>query len=239
MLPLQRCTKKGHAAKWIGTCPLLPRRAAGPVVISCCRSQVKPDHTFCNLKAAWDGGWQIWGLPALTFSKRFTVTFTATQTGGCSQPGELHARRAENRGPAGSPVQQARTSESSPPRGRGTRRASSLWSRSRRSARKARRDGGVSGRGCGGTIWSRAAAASSMSQERAVPASAGLLEELSGWPGELCRRELPSVLPRLLISFAVTRLRGVARRLSRRSSSVSSQPPPARACGPDAPLPRR
>lgn len=236
MLPLQRCTKKGHAAKWIGTCPLLPRRA---VVISCCRSQVKPDHTFCNLKAAWDGGWQIWGLPALTFSKRFTVTFTATQTGGCPQPGEFHARRAENRGPAGSPVQQARTSESSPPRGRGTRRASSLWSRSRRSARKARRDGGVSGRGCGGTIWSRAAAASSMSQERVVPASAGLLEELSGWPGELCRRELPSVLPRLLISFAVTRLRGVARRLSRRSSSASLQLPPACACGPDAPLPRR
>ncbi|KAM5203196.1 FIGNL1-interacting regulator of recombination and mitosis isoform 2-T3 [Hipposideros larvatus] len=41
----------------------------------------------------------------------------------------------------------------------------------------------------------------SMSQERAVPASAVPLEELSSWPEELCRRELPSVLPRLLISF--------------------------------------
>ncbi|XP_053461265.1 uncharacterized protein C1orf112 homolog isoform X2 [Nycticebus coucang] len=37
-----------------------------------------------------------------------------------------------------------------------------------------------------------------MSQERAVPASAVPLEELSSWPEELCRRELPSVLPRLL-----------------------------------------
>lgn len=43
-----------------------------------------------------------------------------------------------------------------------------------------------------------------MSQERAVPASAVPLEELSSWPEELCRRELPSVLPRLLISFIVT-----------------------------------
>ncbi|XP_023393353.1 uncharacterized protein C1orf112 isoform X2 [Pteropus vampyrus] len=40
-----------------------------------------------------------------------------------------------------------------------------------------------------------------MSQERAVPASAGPLEELSGWPEELCRRELPSVLPRLLSMY--------------------------------------
>ncbi|NP_001353698.1 FIGNL1-interacting regulator of recombination and mitosis isoform 7 [Homo sapiens] len=37
-----------------------------------------------------------------------------------------------------------------------------------------------------------------MSQEGAVPASAVPLEELSSWPEELCRRELPSVLPRLL-----------------------------------------
>uniref|UniRef100_A0A8I3WHA3 FIGNL1 interacting regulator of recombination and mitosis n=1 Tax=Callithrix jacchus TaxID=9483 RepID=A0A8I3WHA3_CALJA len=37
-----------------------------------------------------------------------------------------------------------------------------------------------------------------MSQERAVPVSAVPLEELSSWPEELCRRELPSVLPRLL-----------------------------------------
>lgn len=28
-----------------------------------------------------------------------------------------------------------------------------------------------------------------------------LLQELGGWDWELCRRELPSVLPRLLISF--------------------------------------
>lgn len=45
----------------------------------------------------------------------------------------------------------------------------------------------------------------SMSQERAVPASAVPLEELSNWPEELCRQELPTVLPRLLISFIVTR----------------------------------
>nr|XP_012639379.1 uncharacterized protein C1orf112 homolog [Microcebus murinus] len=37
-----------------------------------------------------------------------------------------------------------------------------------------------------------------MSQERVMPASAVPLEELSSWPEELCRRELPSVLPRLL-----------------------------------------
>nr|XP_019571939.1 PREDICTED: uncharacterized protein C1orf112 homolog isoform X2 [Rhinolophus sinicus] len=41
----------------------------------------------------------------------------------------------------------------------------------------------------------------SMSQERAVPASAVPLEELSSWPEELCRRELPSVLPRLLSMY--------------------------------------
>ncbi|CAD7674587.1 unnamed protein product [Nyctereutes procyonoides] len=40
-----------------------------------------------------------------------------------------------------------------------------------------------------------------MSQERAAPASAAPLEELSGWTEELCRRELPSVLPRLLIMY--------------------------------------
>lgn len=40
-----------------------------------------------------------------------------------------------------------------------------------------------------------------MSQERAVPASAVALEELSSWPEEVCRRELPSVLPRLLSMY--------------------------------------
>ncbi|XP_016077004.1 PREDICTED: uncharacterized protein C1orf112 homolog isoform X2 [Miniopterus natalensis] len=40
-----------------------------------------------------------------------------------------------------------------------------------------------------------------MSQERAVPASAVPLEELSSWPEELCRRELPTVLPRLLSMY--------------------------------------
>ncbi|XP_077757725.1 FIGNL1-interacting regulator of recombination and mitosis isoform X1 [Canis aureus] len=40
-----------------------------------------------------------------------------------------------------------------------------------------------------------------MSQERAAPASAAPLEELSGWTEELCRRELPSVLPRLLSMY--------------------------------------
>ncbi|XP_037362407.1 uncharacterized protein C1orf112 homolog isoform X1 [Talpa occidentalis] len=37
-----------------------------------------------------------------------------------------------------------------------------------------------------------------MSQEREAPSGTVPLEELSGWPEELCRRELPSVLPRLL-----------------------------------------
>ncbi|XP_035953860.1 FIGNL1-interacting regulator of recombination and mitosis isoform X4 [Halichoerus grypus] len=40
-----------------------------------------------------------------------------------------------------------------------------------------------------------------MSQESAAPASAVPLEELSSWPEELCRRELPSVLPRLLSMY--------------------------------------
>ncbi|XP_048212364.1 uncharacterized protein C1orf112 homolog isoform X2 [Perognathus longimembris pacificus] len=40
-----------------------------------------------------------------------------------------------------------------------------------------------------------------MSQERAAPASAVPLEEVSGWPVETCRRELPSVLPRLLSMY--------------------------------------
>ncbi|XP_028386836.1 uncharacterized protein C1orf112 homolog [Phyllostomus discolor] len=37
-----------------------------------------------------------------------------------------------------------------------------------------------------------------MSEERAAPASDAPLEEFSSWPEELCRRELPTVLPRLL-----------------------------------------
>ncbi|XP_059530072.1 FIGNL1-interacting regulator of recombination and mitosis isoform X2 [Myotis daubentonii] len=40
-----------------------------------------------------------------------------------------------------------------------------------------------------------------MSQEGAVSASAVPLEELSSWPEELCRRELPTVLPRLLSMY--------------------------------------
>ncbi|XP_029790854.1 uncharacterized protein C1orf112 homolog isoform X2 [Suricata suricatta] len=40
-----------------------------------------------------------------------------------------------------------------------------------------------------------------MSQERAVPASAVPLEELSSWSEELCRQELPTVLPRLLSMY--------------------------------------
>ncbi|XP_006872720.1 PREDICTED: uncharacterized protein C1orf112 homolog [Chrysochloris asiatica] len=40
-----------------------------------------------------------------------------------------------------------------------------------------------------------------MSQDRAAPASEFSLEELSSWPEELCRRELSSVLPRLLSMY--------------------------------------
>ncbi|XP_016047463.1 FIGNL1-interacting regulator of recombination and mitosis isoform X3 [Erinaceus europaeus] len=40
-----------------------------------------------------------------------------------------------------------------------------------------------------------------MSQEGAVSASAASLEELARWPEEMCRRELQSVLPRLLSMF--------------------------------------
>lgn len=35
-----------------------------------------------------------------------------------------------------------------------------------------------------------------------------LLRELGGWDWELCRRELPAVLPRLIISFPAGRLGG-------------------------------
>ncbi|XP_032174193.1 uncharacterized protein C1orf112 homolog [Mustela erminea] len=40
-----------------------------------------------------------------------------------------------------------------------------------------------------------------MSEGRAAPGSAAPLEELRSWPEELCRRELPSVLPRLLSMY--------------------------------------
>ncbi|XP_007935968.1 uncharacterized protein C1orf112 homolog [Orycteropus afer afer] len=40
-----------------------------------------------------------------------------------------------------------------------------------------------------------------MSQDRTAPASVVSLEELSSWPEELCRRELSSVLPRLLSMY--------------------------------------
>ncbi|XP_044122868.1 uncharacterized protein C1orf112 homolog isoform X3 [Neovison vison] len=40
-----------------------------------------------------------------------------------------------------------------------------------------------------------------MSEGRAAPGSAASLEELRSWPEELCRRELPSVLPRLLSMY--------------------------------------
>nr|XP_023496291.1 uncharacterized protein C1orf112 homolog isoform X3 [Equus caballus] len=40
-----------------------------------------------------------------------------------------------------------------------------------------------------------------MSQERGAPASVVPLEELSSWPEELCRRELPSMVPRLLSMY--------------------------------------
>ncbi|XP_006887520.1 PREDICTED: uncharacterized protein C1orf112 homolog [Elephantulus edwardii] len=40
-----------------------------------------------------------------------------------------------------------------------------------------------------------------MAQDRATPASTVSLEELSSWPEELCRRELSSILPRLLSMY--------------------------------------
>ncbi|XP_068950847.1 FIGNL1-interacting regulator of recombination and mitosis isoform X2 [Petaurus breviceps papuanus] len=40
-----------------------------------------------------------------------------------------------------------------------------------------------------------------MSQDRAEPASTVLLEELASWSEDLCRQELPSVLPRLLSMY--------------------------------------
>eukprot|EP00070_Physeter_catodon_P037603 XP_028344497.1 uncharacterized protein C1orf112 homolog isoform X3 [Physeter catodon] len=68
-------------------------------------------------------------------------------------------------------------------------------------ARKACRDGGsfrsLPWREC----FEALVLGESMSQERAVTASAVPLEELSSWPEELCRRELPSVLPRLLSMY--------------------------------------
>ena len=71
-------------------------------------------------------------------------------------------------------------------------------------ARKACRDGGSFRSWLWRECFEALVLGDSMSQERAVPASAVPLEELSSWPEELCRRELPSVLPRLLISFIVT-----------------------------------
>lgn len=56
-----------------------------------------------------------------------------------------------------------------------------------------------------------------MSQDDAVEASGIVLEELSSWPEEMCRRELPSVLPRLLIS-----LEGAEGGVSRACSWVGS-----------------
>ena len=49
-----------------------------------------------------------------------------------------------------------------------------------------------------------------MSQDDAEVASGVVLEELSSWSEEMCRRELPSVLPRLLISLEGAE-RGVCR----------------------------
>lgn len=43
-----------------------------------------------------------------------------------------------------------------------------------------------------------------------MPASAASPEDFSRWPEELCRRELPTALPQLLISFAVAGTRGGA-----------------------------
>uniref|UniRef100_E0CX91 FIGNL1 interacting regulator of recombination and mitosis n=1 Tax=Mus musculus TaxID=10090 RepID=E0CX91_MOUSE len=40
-----------------------------------------------------------------------------------------------------------------------------------------------------------------MSQDDAEVASGVVLEELSSWSEEMCRRELPSVLPRLLSMY--------------------------------------
>lgn len=126
---------------------------------------------------------------------------------------------------------------SSQPRGarapQGTQPAPSLWSWRRRGARKACRDGGVSGLGRGGSVWKRAPG-ESMSEERAVPASAASPEDFSSWPEELCRRELPTALPRLLISFAVAGTRGGAWGRGRPSLLGRATPAAGACCVPAA-----
>lgn len=55
---------------------------------------------------------------------------------------------------------------------------------------------------CGGSLAnSFVSGGVRMSQNGAVATNGVMLEELSSWPEEICRRELPSVLPRLLISL--------------------------------------
>lgn len=91
----------------------------------------------------------------------------------------------------------ARGGESNPPRARQARRTTLCPPRVI-SMVPARRDQGTqgmpgtSGRGSGGNDSSGA----DMAEGRALT-----LEGLGGWSAELCRQELPSVLPRLLISF--------------------------------------
>lgn len=199
---------------------------------------------MCSLQAPWDTPEQIWGLPPSPPQSASVQRFRQSRPENARSPGR--AQLAAARKAFGTPRQtlgwKAGTSESSPPRARqaplssrpcaarahqGTPQpASSLWYWCRRRARKACRDGG-SFRSWRWRDWFEVVLLGrKMSQERAVPASAVPLEELSSWSEELCRRELPTVLPRLLISFFVTSAwRGVWGSFSPLSAASSHSPP--------------
>lgn len=81
-----------------------------------------------------------------------------------------------------------------------------------RSAPKACRDGVTSVLTCGGS-WTHGSAADAerMSQDDDAEANRVVLETFSSWSREDCRRELPSALPRLLISLEDAGGRGPGR----------------------------
>lgn len=172
---------------------------------------------MCNLKAHWNQGWQL-GTSGPHLPKAPRCNVVSEPDLGAHAAGQFSAPGAGTRRRAGRAGLRARTSESSPPRARQARffPPSSVGP-------GLCKDGSplpLYGSGAGGELARPAGTAAlpfsavagvfgswlpgeSMSEEGAAPASAVPLEELRSWPEDLCRRELPTVLPRLLISLAV------------------------------------
>lgn len=191
----------------------LSHRDAGPGVISGCRSNPTPDVQTQSPLGRRTANRGTSG-PHLPKAPHCNV-YRDPNLGMLAALQVPSSPRWETRGHARSSRQRARTSESSPPRARHAWLPPGAWGP--RSPRDAARFLSM--------VWTPAESSQSlpgqwrfrlwlwrdcfeaevrgesMSQERAVPASAVPLEELSSWSEELCRRELPSVLPRLLISF--------------------------------------